>query len=55
MEGITAIAVALDSLLGRFAISMPIPTVRFERHRDLYLEKLMYCKAGLTKEIGLSR
>jgi DNA-binding IclR family transcriptional regulator len=29
IEGITTTAVALDTVLGRFAISMPIPTLRF--------------------------
>jgi len=53
IEGITTTAVALDTVLGRFAISMPIPTFRFERSRDFYLEELLQCKAGLLKEIGI--
>ncbi|WP_185160042.1 IclR family transcriptional regulator domain-containing protein [Pseudomonas sivasensis] len=53
IEGITTTAVALDTILGRFAISMPIPTFRFERNRDSYIEGLLRCKAGLLKEIGI--
>ncbi|QGF93548.1 helix-turn-helix domain-containing protein [Pseudomonas sp. CFSAN084952] len=53
IEGITTTAVALDTVLGRFAISMPIPTLRFERNRNAYLEELLGCKAGLLKEIGI--
>lgn len=53
IEGITTTAVALDTVLGRFAISMPIPTFRFERNRDSYIEELLRCKAGLLKEIGI--
>lgn len=53
IEGITTTAVALDTVLGRFAISMPIPTLRFERNRDVYIEALLGCRTGLLKEIGL--
>ena len=53
IEGITTTAVALDTVLGRFAISMPIPTLRFEKNRDAYIEELLVCKAGLLKEIGI--
>ncbi|RMR37482.1 Transcriptional regulator [Pseudomonas syringae pv. coriandricola] len=53
IEGITTTAVALDTVLGRFAISMPIPTFRFERARDTYIEELLPCKAGVFKEIGI--
>ncbi|MCK9800338.1 IclR family transcriptional regulator [Pseudomonas sp. MAFF 302030] len=53
IEGITTTAVALDTVLGRFAISMPIPTLRFEKNRDEYIEELLICKAGLLKEIGI--
>ena len=54
IEGITTTAVALDTVLGRFAISMPIPTFRFERSRDLYIEELLRCKEGVLKEIGIN-
>lgn len=53
IEGITTTAVALDTVLGRFAISMPIPTFRFERRRDLYIEELLRCKEGVFREIGI--
>ncbi|WP_313009282.1 IclR family transcriptional regulator [Stutzerimonas nitrititolerans] len=54
MEGITTSAVAINTVLGRIAISMPIPTVRFDKHRDRYLRELLRCKAGLVKEVGLN-
>ncbi|HBO1428286.1 hypothetical protein YA0850_34705 [Pseudomonas veronii] len=53
IEGITTTTVALDTVLGRFAISMPIPTFRFERKRVNYIEELLRRKAGLLKEIGI--
>lgn len=54
MEGITTTAVALDTVLGRFAISMPIPTFRFEKNREMYIRELLHCKAGVSKEIGFT-
>lgn len=53
MEGITTTAVALDTVLGRFAISMPIPTFRFEMNKDKNMHELLRCKAGVVKEIGI--
>lgn len=53
IEGITTTAVALDTVVGRFAISMPIPTFRFERDPNRYIDALLDCKAGLECEIGL--
>lgn len=55
MEGITTTAVALDTVLGCFAISMPIPTFRFELDPNRYTDALLACKAGLASEIGLER
>ncbi|MBK5006931.1 IclR family transcriptional regulator [Pseudomonas sp. S32] len=55
MEGITTTAIALDTVLGCFAISMPIPTFRFERDPNRYTDALLECKAGLTSEIGVER
>ncbi len=52
MQGFTTLAVALDSLLGRFSVSLPIPTIRFEKQQDLYFAELMKCKEGLMREIG---
>ncbi len=53
MEGITTTAIALDTVLGRFAISMPVPTFRFEKEKENYILELLRCKAGVDKEIGL--
>lgn len=52
MEGITSSAVAVESILGRFAVSLPIPTVRFDRAREHYLERLMACKETLQRQVG---
>lgn len=52
MEGITTSAVGLDSILGRFAVSLPIPTIRFERDRDRYLTHLLSCRRALAAQIG---
>lgn len=53
MEGITTVAVALETLLGRFAVSLPIPTVRFERRRTEYVSQLKECKERLLRDIGI--
>lgn len=55
MEGITTMAVAIDSLLGRFAVSCPVPTIRFDKYQQRYLDELVKCKTGLLKDIGIAR
>ncbi|MBH1816823.1 helix-turn-helix domain-containing protein [Stenotrophomonas maltophilia] len=53
MEGITTSAVGVDSILGRFAVSLPIPTIRFERNRENYLEQLVASRRALEAQIGV--
>lgn len=55
MEGITTMAVAFNSLFGRFAVSLPVPTIRFRKHKDLYFRELLAAKAGLLKAFELTR
>ncbi|WPD44482.1 IclR family transcriptional regulator [Pseudomonas aeruginosa] len=52
LDGITTTAVALDTVLGQFAISMPIPTFRFEKNQKKYIDELLDCKQNLMREIG---
>lgn len=52
LEGISTMAVALDTLFGRFSISLLVPTARFNKHEDIYREALLRCKEKLVSEIG---
>lgn len=39
IEGVRTTGVALDTVLGRFSIPMPIPTMRFEKNCTVYVEE----------------
>jgi len=52
LEGVCTIAVALDTLLGRFSISLLVPAARFHKHEAFYRKELMQCKEGIVNEIG---
>nr|MBA2817048.1 transcriptional regulator [Candidatus Pantoea persica] len=52
LEGISIIAVALDTLFGRFSISLLVPTTRFQKNEAIYLEDMLKCKEALMREIG---
>ena len=45
-------AVAIDTLFGRFSISLLVPTARFRKHEARYCEEILKCKEALTREIG---
>lgn len=52
LEGISTMAFALDTLFGRFAVSLLVPTARFKKHEARYREEMLQCKQALIREIG---
>ncbi len=52
LEGISTMAVAIDTLFGRFSISLLVPTARFHRQEAHYRTALIKCKEALIREIG---
>ncbi len=45
-------AVAIDTLFGRFSISLLVPTARFHKQEARYRDEIMKCKEALIREIG---
>lgn len=52
LEGISTMAVAIETILGRFSISLLVPSTRFQKHESLYREEMLKCKEALVHEIG---
>ncbi|MBI3310514.1 MAG: IclR family transcriptional regulator [Serratia liquefaciens] len=52
LEGISMIAVAIDTILGRFSISLLVPSTRFTKNEARYREEILKCKEALLDEIG---
>jgi len=52
LEGISTMAVAIDTILGRFSISLLIPGTRFQQHEARNREAILKCKEALIDEIG---
>jgi len=52
LEGISTMAVALDTLFGRFSISLLVPSARFQKNEALYRVEILRCKEALVREIG---
>ncbi|AMX19469.1 MULTISPECIES: IclR family transcriptional regulator [Acinetobacter] len=55
LEGIMTIAIAIKSIVGNFAISLPVPTVRFQKNCDQYSEQLLQYKQRIEMELGLDK
>jgi len=55
MEGIMTIAIAVKSIVGNFAISLPVPTIRFQKHYEYYSEKLIQYRHKIIEEIGFNK
>ncbi|MEE4461034.1 IclR family transcriptional regulator [Azotobacter chroococcum] len=51
-EGISAGSVALDTYLGRYAISVVLPSARAARHVEAIQEALLACKRDIERAIG---
>jgi len=52
LEGISTMAVAIDTLFGRFSISLLVPTARFHKQEAHYRAEIIKCKEALIREIG---
>lgn len=52
LEGISTMAVAIDTILGRYSISLLVPSTRFQKHEARFREAILKCKEGLVDEIG---
>lgn len=52
LEGISTMAVAIDTILGCFSISLLIPGARFQRDEARNREAILKCKEALIDEIG---
>ncbi|MDF1893363.1 MULTISPECIES: IclR family transcriptional regulator [Rahnella] len=52
VEGVSTIAIAIDTILGRYSVSVLIPTPRLEAKQDVIRTALLECKEALTSEIG---
>lgn len=52
LEGISTMAVAIDTILGRFSVSLLVPSTRFQKHEALFREEILKCKEALVDEIG---
>ncbi|WP_420997633.1 IclR family transcriptional regulator [Cupriavidus sp. 30B13] len=50
--GISAVAVAIDTILGRYAVSVVVPSARFEGQQARISKQLLKCKDILHGEIG---
>lgn len=51
-EGISTMAVAIDTILGRYSVSLLVPSNRFQQHELRYREAILKCKEALLEEIG---
>lgn len=52
LEGVCTFAVALETYLGNYSISIIAPSIRASRNGDAYKEALMDCKYDIEKKIG---
>ncbi len=52
LEGISTMAVAIDTVLGRFSISLLVPGARFRKQGALYRREILKCKEAMSREIG---
>jgi DNA-binding IclR family transcriptional regulator len=50
--GISSIAVAIDTILGRYAVSVVVPSARFGVKREMLAAQLLKCQEALLSEIG---
>ncbi len=52
LEGISTMAVAIDTILGRLSISLLIPSARFQLNEERNRAEILKCKDALIDEIG---
>ncbi|MBL1188670.1 IclR family transcriptional regulator, partial [Escherichia coli] len=52
LEGVSTMAVAIGPILGRFSISLLVPSSRLIKNEARYREEILRCKEALIDEIG---
>lgn len=52
LEGISSMGVAIDTLLGRYSVSLLVPTERLQRQLPALRTAILACRASLMGEIG---
>ncbi|HCV63862.1 IclR family transcriptional regulator [Serratia proteamaculans] len=52
LEGVSTMAVAIDTILGRFSISLLVPSTRLAKNEARFREEILKCKDALIDEIG---
>ena len=51
-SGISSVAIAIDSVLGQYSMSVVIPSGRFDAKRNVVIERILALKRLLQAEIG---
>jgi len=51
-SGISSVAIAIDSVLGQYSMSVVIPSGRFDAKRTVVIERILALKRLLQAEIG---
>lgn len=52
LEGISSMGIAIDTLLGRYSVSLLVPTERLHHHLPALQAAILACRASLMGEIG---
>ncbi|RWR01256.1 transcriptional regulator [[Pantoea] beijingensis] len=52
LDGVSTMAVAMDTVLGRFSISLLMPNSRFQKHEARYRDEILKCKEIMLHELG---
>ncbi len=50
--GVSSVAIAVDSVLGRYAVAVVVPSGRLSGRQDLIFERILSLKTALQAEIG---
>lgn len=53
IEGIVSIAIAINTFLGSFGISILIPQYRYDENKDFYINELLKVKVQILADIGV--
>jgi DNA-binding IclR family transcriptional regulator len=54
IEGVSAVGTSIQEPAGKlYAISIPVPTVRFAKKQKLLVEALLNCRSQILEEIGV--
>ena len=53
IEGIVSIAIAVNTFLGSFGVSILIPQYRYDENKDFYINELLKVKEQILADIGV--